>query len=611
MAGIPLSLTSPAVNGVNMTDEPVLFTEKLQGNFLQWTVNLRIQNNRWRTCYRTVEYAVTGDLAVIDLWKSLHTQAAQWYLPRSGQGNDYLGVGNPRIVESAAGRCFTLEPKNQMFEVKDISGGNTGSSTLMLAWLCQGENFMIRTDGRSQTQIYDGKNPVFFSPGYNQTAKSLARFPNQAGPTVYAGGQFWTTLFDRRVYVSDSLHQIDQVSAQDLLKFTDQTYDYINVYFAPPADDGDIVALCTSNNSGYQDSRAQGEVLAMCNGPSIWGITLGIPRTSWPQTQMRHSRSLEASATGPNAFFVRDGDILMRTAKGIESINLMARQINTLGNPSLNLGADLTPLLIRDDEPSLLFASVVNPPRWDRLFCTVYPIIQGPRHSHFGWVTANWNPLNSRIPQGFAWEGLTTLPYAMGRVVQFLFARINGASRVFAILDKADGTDKGLAEITLEEGHNVLADGTQVPIEWQFMTKRLMAGGEFTTAAWSNAWLWIDNAVTDVEVTVYARSDIEKEFQPLVHKTIQAQPMPNAQPPGCGTQADILVPLGGTFGDFKKTHWMQFLVIGTGVCSPSLGVQSDTPDGPVAIGEDDCVEASSVPACSAFDPFKYARKPCS
>jgi hypothetical protein len=36
--------------------------------------------------------------------------------------------------------------------------------------------------------------------------------------------------------------------------------------------------------------------------------------------------------------------------RGIESINLMARQINTLGNPALNLGADLQPLLIRDEK---------------------------------------------------------------------------------------------------------------------------------------------------------------------------------------------------------------------------------------------------------------------
>lgn len=608
MAGSPLSICYPAFNGVNATDEPVLFDSKLAGNFLQWAVNLRIEANRFRTRFKTVEYEVTGDAADVALWKSLHTQQAQWYLPRSGQGVDYIGKGVPRIIESAAGRMFTLEPKNRMFQVKDISGGIVATPSLMLAWLCQGENYMIRTDGKSQTQIYDGSGVVFGSPGYNSTVKLDARFPNQAGPTVYAGGQFWTTLFGRRIYVSNSLHELNQTNASDLLKFTDQTYDYINVYFAPPADDGDIVALTTSNNSGYQDSRAQGEVIAMCNGPSIWGVTLGLPRTSWPQAQMRHSRSLEASATGPNAFFVRDGDILMRTSKGIESINLMARQINTLGNPSLNLGADLTPLLMLDYEPDLIYASVVNPPKWDRFFCSVYPITNGPRHYHLGWITANWNPLNSRIPQGFAWEGVSTLPYAMGRLIQFLFARIDGKSRLFALLDKADGTDKGLAEITLEEGHDVLADGTSVPIQWQMMTKRLMGAGQFSTSAWSNMILWLDKIATEVTVKIYARSNVTPDFQQLMNVHV----CPNAASDNatqCGTDAEKVIPFGKSMSEFTRAQWVQIWVVGTGVCTPNLSAQADVPDSPQTEGEtiEQPFVAASRSICQ-FDPFEAARK---
>ncbi len=44
---------------------------------------------------------------------------------------------------------------------------------------------------------------------------------------------------------------------------------------------------------------------------------------------MRHSRSEEVAATGPRAFFVRDGDILMRTSKGIESVNLVSSSATT------------------------------------------------------------------------------------------------------------------------------------------------------------------------------------------------------------------------------------------------------------------------------------------
>lgn len=599
MPGVPLSLCQPATYGCNTADEPVAADPRNAGKFMQLTGNLRIHNSRWRTAYRWRELSGYG--ADLELWQSLHTQNAIWYLPRAGQGAHYLGVGNPRIMESAAGRLFTLEIKNDMFEVKDVSGGNTSYPWFMLAWLCQGENYVVRTDGKSQTQIYDGKNPVFFSNGYNRLNKTTSQFPNFAGPTLYAGGRFWTTLFGRRLYASNSLHQINQESAIDLLSFTDQTYDFINIYFAPPADDGDITSLMLSISAGFADSRAQGEVLSNCDGPSLWGVRIGIPREQWPiSADMRNSRSKETAAAGPNAFHVRDGDILMRSVKGIESINLLARERNTLGNPTIDLGADMKSILERDDEQLLIFSSLINPPRWNRLFCTVTPQVSGARHWHLGYVTANFNPAGQRLPQAFAWEGLGLIPHKMGRIVQFLHARIDGRSQVAAILDKG-ATSKGLALLTLEEGENLYADGTSEPVQWYFLTKRITPGGTLKEGTFGHAWLRLDEINSDLEIEVYARVSSEPQFSKRRHIKLTLQKN-SADPIGCARNSEKRISLGQILADNAKCTWAQFLVKGVGVCTIDFSIRPDQADEPTEDADDECVTVVSEPPCD-FDPY--------
>lgn len=601
MAGNIISLLQPAGYGCNTADEPIACSSDNVGKMVQLTGNMRIHNNRWRTAYRWRELSGFG--ADLEAWQAGHTQAAIWYNPRSGQGAHYLGVGQPRIIESSAGRMFTLTPKNDSFEVHDVSGGNVARPNLMMAWLCKGENYVIRTDGKSQTQIYDGRNPVQFSPGYSRNNKTASRFPNAASATVYAGGRFWTVLFGRRIYASDALHQTNQENATDLLKFTDQTYDVTNVYFAPPADDDDIVALFPSVDSGYQDSRAQGEVLAACAGPSLWAVQLGIPRDDWPRVDMRRSRSKETSPSGPFAFHVRDGDILMRTAKGIESVNLLARERNTLGNPAVDLGADMRGILTRDDEQLLLFASMVNPPKWSRLICTVTPTVHEARHWHLGYITANFNPLGQRVPQGFAWEGLGTIPRAMGRIVQFIYARVDGRTKVYAILDK-EGTSKGLAEMTTEEGHNVLADRSTKPVEWFLQTKKLTIGGQIRESTFGHAWLVLDEMRSDVTVEIYARTSNRLEYQLRRTITVKAKKSPK-DVFGCSTKAEKKMSLGKLLEEFKGYTWVQFLIKGKGVCTVDMIIRPSGAGEPDEPADKECLVSESGPPCD-FDPYFYA-----
>lgn len=598
--GEPISLTSPAVFGINTSKDSITLRKENAGRLIQLTGNLRIENGRWRTAYRVKELEGQGD--ALELWQSLHTQNAIFYEPMRGQGVHYTGTGVARIVESAAGRMFTLTPKNGAFTVEDVSGGITSYPDYMLAWLCQGENYVVRTDGKSQTQIWDGKNPVFLSTGYSSTAKQNSRFPNHAGPVVYAGGRFWVVLFDRRIYASDSLHQVNQSSAEDILKFTDQSYDYLNFYFAPPSSEGDIVALGVTINSGLEDSRAQGELISMCLSPGIWAVTLGIPRDQWGSVKMRRSRSKETAAAGPNAFFVRDGDILMRTARGIESINLLARERNTLGNPAIDLGADIRDIFDHDDERSLLFASLVNPMRWNTMYCTVSPVISGARRYHQGWVTGNFNPMQLRVPEGLAWEGIGSLPKQIGSVVQFLTTRAEGNSRLFAIVDKGNGTSKGLVEFTREEGPHLLPDGTSIPQNWYILTRKLNSENIFKKGKWGGVWVKLERIRTDVKIELYWRTSTNTKWNPGKSVTIRPQTSPD-DPFNCNKEGEVMLFMGKPFENKHSVNWVQILIKGEGVTTIDIAMSADGAD---SLEEQTnypaCIETTSPPLCQ-FDPF--------
>ena len=596
-----VSLAYPATAGVNTSDELAFFDGKARGSFIKQATNLRIHNGRWRTRY-AVQAVPTYGLDA-EQWRKDHTQSAVWYLPQAGQGTHYIGSGLSRIVESAAGKLYTITPVGNRMKIENVSGGVTAYSHLRLAWLCVAENYVIRTDGKSQVQIWDGKNTVQRSPGYNASAKDRSRFPNAAGPTVYAGGRLWTVLFDRRIYVSDSLHQTDAVGAADILSFTDQSYDITNVYFAPPTSEGDIVALTVSVSSGFDNSRAQGEVLAMCRGPAIWGTALGIAREQWATANMRKTRSVETAATGPSAFCVRDGDILMRTSRGIESLNLLARERQDLGNAAIDLGADMKDILSRDDEESLLFCSLINPVRWSRMLCTVAPMIDGPRHSHLGWVSANWNPKGERQPTGMAWEGVSCLPAEMGRIVQFLPANIKGKTVVNAIVDKDNGTSKGIVKITQMEAHDSLEDGSAKPIQWGFTTHKLTSGGPYKSMSLATMYLYLSDMKSDVTVEIYVRDDKQRKFK--LYNSYQIKVKGDGFL-GCPEGADTRVNLGKPAQTLKDSRWIQFMVRGTGITSVDIGARSDSPGEPSDIPDKTCTTALAEPTCQD-DPFYPAR----
>jgi hypothetical protein len=597
-----ISLAFPAAPGVNTSDELTLFSQGQVGRFIQYATGLRVENNRWHSAYAIKEHEITGSLADLDEWHAANHQAAIWYQPTKGQGNHYIGKGVDRIIETSAGKLWSITPKGNRFELSDISSGQRARADVKEAFLCQGENYVVRTDRVSNTQIYDGDVTVI-SRGYSRSAKLASRFPNKAGPLVYAGARFWVTLFDRRIYASDSLHQLNQVDASDLLKFTDQTYDFINVYFAGPSAGGDIIALTTTVDSGLSDSRAQGEVVVFEQNGSMWGIPLGIPRTQWPSTPgMRKPRSKETTATGQNAHWTRDGDILMRTPRGIESFNLLSRSRDTIGNPPVDLGADIDDLLKKDYEPHLRYASLVNPIRWNRMYCTVGPVVKGNKRYHKAYVTANWNPLNQRSPSMYSMEGIGTIPSSMGKIIKFLPVYTGNKSRLFALTDK--GNSKGLVEILQVDGKDKPLEGPLLDKQWQLVTRRLTTAGPYMTASYGEAWVYLDSIKSDVKLELQYRTNVDQQWKP--HRRIEVKHK-SKSPIGCGGESDKPICLGRPLDASQKgVHWIQFRLLGVGTTSVDFALRASDTGNKQTEADERCQTVVAYP-CD-FDP--YDPEPC-
>lgn len=562
----PLSILFPAT-GSFMSDEPVLFTQAGLGAglpFVHTAVNMRIEESRWRSRHCWVELTPKD---VPEDWFKLATQGAVWYNPRFGAGPVASSKGVPGIVESAEGKLFRITATSRDFSVEDISFGIVGRPSMRLAWMATGENYVIRTDGASLTQIYDGTQTTT-STGYNRNQPSLSRLPNFAGPVAYTD-RFWITDRDRDIIAGDHLHRENQQDASDLLKTTDQTYDITSKSFPPPANLGNVTGLFVVTGTRGGTLPSQAEVMASTDLPAIWGILGGTPRSQWPTTPMTRVVHPDTGPVGPYAAASGRNELLMRTPEGIQSFKYFDQDSNKVGNPIVNLGQEIKPLFDRDSRDLLIFSSVVNVSGRQRFGCTVSPMVINRHRWHKAYVTATLQSSRTRVPDEFLWEGVQTLPESMGEIVQFIEGNDTGSKRVFAILRKKDGT-KGLAEWTEKSGPDRLADGTLVPQEWQILTRRLTLS-EYGNHAWGPLSLRVEDVRDCVTVRISARDRESKKFV-----EISSTQLCNASWCKGGTLGNPpIIPLGKVLGDFKG-EWIQLLIEGTGSCTIDLAIGRST-----------------------------------
>jgi len=273
----------------------------------------------------------------------------------------------------------------------------------------------------------------------------------------------------------------------------------------------------------------------------------------------------EAGPTGPYAASAGKNELLMRTSEGVTSLKYFEQDTTKPGNPSVNLGQEIKPLLDADAKDLLLFATVVNSFGRQRAGFSVAPQVRNRHRWHRGYVTCTYQPTRKRVPDVLVWEGIHTLPVAMGELVQFIEGVQFGTKRIFAILRKADGS-KALAEWTEQDGPDRLADGTLVPQTWQVLTRRLTRS-EYSNQNWGAVFVRITGVQESVTVKVSARtrdSDLFRELtcHHLTNDSWCAEGLESDPPAICLGQI-----LSGLRGE-----WVQLLIEGTGTCSIDVAI---------------------------------------
>ena len=598
MSADPLSLMLPAV-GVFMDESAADFTAQKQAgglSFIHSTTNMVIEERRFKTRAQWRELSLTS---APDGYLTANTQGVLGYNPARDANAFNPTSGSPGLIESAAGKLYRLTPDRFSYKVEDISSGIQGRPSMRLAWLTQAATYFIRTDGASPTQIFNGRT-TSTSTGFNRDAPPSSRLPNFAGPLCYAQ-RVWITNNDTEVLAGDFIHRTDLQSNDDVLKMTDQSLDITSRSFTAPVDMGPVISMHVVTSARGGDLPVQSEIVAGCEDGGMWGILGGSPRDRWATLPMVRIIHPEVGPTGPYAAWAANDELLFRSKEGLSSIKYAGRETSQVGNPHINIGNEIKPLLDADAEDLLIYASVHASPRRQRMACTVGPRILGAHRWHRGFVTATFSPGRTRVPEGMVWEGVSTLPASMGEVIQFCEVRDRGTRRWMALIRKADGT-KGLAEWTTQWNDDRLADGTMVPIPWQVLTRRLAPAGDYGKSNFSSAYLSLTDIRDKVDITISVRNKTSAPFKQVFAKSFSNKQWAEAT---AGYADAEPLALGPILKDFSGSPWIQILIQGTGCCIVDLAVGKP--------GGGSALESVGTPATChdgealcQFDPFLRA-----
>lgn len=550
-----------------MSQEIARFTPDAQAagvSFIAMVTNLEIRERRLRTRARWRELKLES--APPD-WATANTQGACPYNPGVGKTPVNPVTGAAGFIESAAGKMFRITPGSRSFIVEDISNGIVGVPSMRLANLVQARSYVVRTDWSSPTQIWDGTLTTN-STGYNKDAPPSSKLPNFAGPLVF-GDRIWITNNETEVLAADHANRTDLVGNTDLINTRDQSYDFTSTSFKSPLEMGPVTSMniVTSYRGGNLPSQA--EIVMGTAAQGMWGILAGTPRAQWSTTSMRRIIHQTVAPTGPYASFASNDEMIFRTERGLASIKYISQEVQQIGNPLTNLAQEIKPLLDLDPKDLLPYTSLYVSPRYQRLICTLWPKVEGYHRWSRGWVSMALAPGRTRVPEAGVWEGVNTLPKAMGEPIQFIEVRDFERLRLLALTMKEDGT-KGLVEWTSSVADDMLADGTSVRIPWQIHTRKLAASGEMSPSSWGNVFMSVTDIRDRVDLKIFARSRSHNPFKKVYEGSVTNRTWGTEER---GLADDEPMSLGSLFESFKDP-WLEILIQGEGCCAVDLAIQS-------------------------------------
>lgn len=560
----PLSVANPAL-GMFQSGELAIFIPESQGreNPIHSCTNLAISERNLITRPRWRELALEGDAGE---WLTANTQGAIPYDPTVGVSLNQ-SRGPQCIVESAAGKLWRIVPGNRTFTVEDISGGYTAPAADRLAFLVQATNYVIRTSRLGNTLIWDGKS-AFTSSGYYPEQPTFSQLPNFAGPLTFTN-RVWIANKGTEILAGDQIHASDLFTNSDVLRTSQQATDIISASFSAPLSMGEAIGMWVVASYRGGSIAAQSDVYIATQGGGLWSILGGQPRETWGNVPMVRGISDDTGPAGPYAAWAGMDELLFRSTRGISSIKTLTQESSAIANPHIEIGQEILPLLQLDSTDLLLYASCAKVQDQQRILFTVNPKVQGAHRWHGGYVSAALAPSRSRQPEPLAWEAVCTLPEAMGEIIQLVRMRNIAGTRIYAILRKTDGT-KGLAEYTSDWGDDVLADGTNVPIPWQLLTRKLGTKGDYTPRCFRDAWLILKDIRDKVDVRVLARGSSDAPFTEYWSGTVLNENW-NLD---CGSEFRGMAESGpiylGTPFESINSPWIEILIQGTGCCMVDL-----------------------------------------
>lgn len=397
-------------------------------------------------------------------------QGALHYNPVLGQSQRYFGENRDSLMVVAGGRKFhiTIGP-SKIVSVSDETNDIFGVRDAHLAWLFQAENYVIAQDGSSRIWIWDGNSSAFTSPGYNTKAPEKSRLANGGSAGTYAHGRIVQVILGNKIIVGDIIHKTRFGDPANILRTSEQVYYATGSFFSPPSNMGEVVAIgllpLSNTMHGHDD------VVVHCRR-GIFSLKLDhSPRIEWITRAVSKHLLLDTAAAGPYALILYDGDQMFRSRNGIQTIRSAAANANILGNPNQPISEPVASWLDADHQGHLKFCSMAKWPREHRIFCTTGLWAKGRWRGGTGMVVLNMNPDGSVSPETRAWEGLWTLPRALGKPSQIINAQFADEDRLFVLSTSHSDCDtefrNSLLECRTELREDEAEDGTTSRISCQ------------------------------------------------------------------------------------------------------------------------------------------------
>lgn len=344
----------------------------------------------------------------------------------------YSGFGNnpSAIVALIGGRLFRYVPQVSSVNVDDISPpGAINTPTAPLAWLYQGEEFMIVQN------LLD--LPIFFDGASSRRSAGPAgnELPN-GGPGTYNNGRIVMALPDQQSYIAGDLvyNTASGTPAYNyrdsILKINDNIQILAGRAFGIPINAGRINAMFAVANP--DTSLGQG-LLQIGTRHCVFGVNLPLDATLWTSLQ-QPTQVVSLPSAGPLS---QDVPILnmdgwYRSRLGIQSYQIGRRDMGTWVQTAQS--SEVSAVLKYDTDFLLEFASAVE---FDnRLLMTCSPHRVADRGvAHRGLIALDFHNVSSLTLRSTPdydglWTGL--------EILQIVEGEFGGSDRCFIFALDAD-----------------------------------------------------------------------------------------------------------------------------------------------------------------------------